>query len=240
MVRVDTINNHNLCFKSYFNPIKNKAGLVINRGDTCLFRHDLDFDYFVDFLERKYKNTDKVNIIAHACSDGEEAYSLVYMMIKILGKDGAAKFLPIDARDIEKKHLTCAKKGLYNVDSTEFSRIEFFAGRDFYNYFDLLNVFNKISVRENIKDLVKFSNRNIMDDIKTLRFDNTVLLARNFWHYLELDDIYRLALNLSNKMNKSSTLVIGNYDKEYGVHKVLERYGFEEVPGINNVFEKYM
>ena len=240
MININPVNGYNPSFNAFKNPIKNKAGLVINRGDTCLFRYDLDYDYFVDFLNRKYKNAEKVNVIDHACSDGEEAFSLVVMMLKMLGREGASKFLPIDARDVVKNHLDYAKKGVYNVHSTEFPRINFFAGRDFFDYFDLSENAKTITAKDNIKDLVKFSKHDIMDDIRYMRFDNTVLLARNFWHYLKSGDEYRLAANLSNKMNRNSTLVIGGYDKEYGVDKLLERFGFVEVPGINNVFEKYM
>ena len=94
----------NVNFKHYKHEILDKSGCVINRGDTCLFRWDLDFDYLINYMEYKYRDTDKVNIIAHACSVGEEVFSLISKMIDNLGINNSEKYFPIDARDINQTH----------------------------------------------------------------------------------------------------------------------------------------
>ena len=55
----------------------------------------------------------------HACSDGEEVYSFLGVLISRL-RDKAAKFLPVAAKDIDAEHIKLAKKGIYNITNTEY------------------------------------------------------------------------------------------------------------------------
>ena len=157
-------------------------------------------------------------------------------MIDSLSYKNAKKYLPIDARDLEEEHINIAKKGRYSIQSSENGAINFYLGDRLNNYFNHIKS-NTVKVSPQLKNSVKFSQSNILDDVKNTDFNNTVLLARNFWHYLDDEDIDKLAMNLSHKMNKSSTLVIGDYDKQYNIDEILRRYGFFESQ-INNVFEK--
>lgn len=227
---------YNPAFNSYRHIITNKAGDVLNRGDTCFFRWDLDFNNIIKFIENKYSYCDKVNIIAHACSDGEEVFSFTSKLLDTFGEEKAKKYLPIQAKDIEDEHLNLAKKGKYIIKSFEKDAFNFYLGRNFYNYFEYLSS-DTIKRLQNLKDNVIFSKQNILEDVKTIDFQNTVLFARNFWHYLDEEDMDKLAMNLSHRMNKSSTLVIGNFDVEYGVNDILYHYGFDEK--LENVYEKY-
>lgn len=227
---------NNINFRSFRHEVVNKSGHVINRGDTCLFRHDLDFNYLINFLEYKYCDVNKVNIIAHACSDGEEVFSLISKMINSLGYKNSKKYLPVEARDIEPEHIKIAQKGKYSIKSFEKGAIDFYLGSEFSNYFKILHT-DIIRVAPKLKKYAKFSQSDIMEDAKTIDFNNTVLLARNFWHYLDEENIDKLAMILSHRMNKSSTLIIGDYDKQYNIDEILRRYGFFETQ-IYNVFEK--
>ncbi len=44
---------------------------------TCMFRGDLQWKSFVNYIAENFKQKDKINIINAACSDGSESYSLV-------------------------------------------------------------------------------------------------------------------------------------------------------------------
>ena len=226
---------NNINFKHYSHEVLDKCGRVINRGDTCLFRHDLDFDYFVKFLEYKYRDTEKVNIIAHACSDGEEIFSCISKMIDLLGYKNSKKYLPVDARDINETHLEQAKKGQYSLAYCDLGAIDFYLGKNFTHYFKYLNP-DLIRVSKPLNKCVNFSQSDILNDVKNIDFDNTVLLARNFWHYMDDEDIDKLAMILSHKMNKTSALVIGDFDKQFNIDRILKRYGFYETK-VSNVFE---
>ncbi len=226
---------NNINFKHFRQEILDKSGRVINRGDTCLFRNDLDFDYLVNFLEYKYRDTDNVNIIAHACSDGEEIFSFISKMIDSLGYKNSKKYLPVDARDVNKSFIEIAKKGQYYLKSYETGAIDFYLGENFTQYFKLLNP-NLINVSKILKECVNFSQSDILDDVKNIDFNNTVLFARNFWHYLDDEDIDKLSMILSHRMSNSSTLVIGDFDKQYNIDRILRKYGFYETK-VSNVFE---
>jgi chemotaxis methyl-accepting protein methylase len=239
VINLNPSTNINPNFCSYRYAVKNKFGLVINRGNTCFFRHDLAFDDLIRHIYTKHKNVPKVNIIAHACSDGEEAYSFLIKMIDYLGNKEAEKFLPILAKDIEQTNIDVAKNGKYHIESFEKGAIDFYMGKNFYNYLLPTESKNSVKVSDSIKDKIIFSKSDILEDVKNIDFNNTVLLARNFWHYLEEENIDKLAMNLSHRMNKSSTLVIGDYDKQYNIDRILNRYGFQELYGLENVFEKF-
>ena len=229
---------NNLNFKSYQHAILDKSGAVINRGDTCFFRWDLDFIQLINYLEKKYAGCDSVNIIAHASSVGEEIYSFAATLIKMLGKNRAMKYLPAHAYDIEQHHIDIAKRGEYRIKSFEKGSIDYYLGCYFNNYFDILNT-DRVKVRPELQDLVKFSRSDILDDVKTMNFDNTVLFARNFWRYLDEEDADKLAMNLAYRMNKSSTLIIGDFDKQFNVDRILNNYGFKESGIVENVFENF-
>lgn len=226
----------NLNFNSYRHSILNKRGKVVNRGDTCMFRWDLNPDCLINFIEYKYRDTDKVNILVHACSDGEEVYSLLSTMIESLGLKNAKKYLPIRAKDIVSEHINLAKKGEYKITPMEEPAIDYYLGENFLKYFEYTSP-TQIKAVSTLNKYVKFSKSDIMKDANTFNFDNTVLLARNFWHYLGSANMCKLAHILSKRMNKSSTLVIGDYDKQFGVDKILRKYGFYETR-LKYVFEK--
>ena len=228
---------YNINFKHFKHEILDRSGHVISRGDTCLFRNDLDFDYLVNFLEYKYRDSDKVNIIAHACSDGEEIFSFISKMIDSLGYKNSKKYLPVDARDVNKSFIEIAKKGQYSLKSYETGAIDFYLGENLTQYFSFLNP-NLAKVSKILKECVNFSQSDILDDVKSIDFNNTVLFARNFWHYLDDEDIDKLAMILSHRMNKTSTLIIGDFDKQYNIDRILRRYGFYETK-VSNVFELY-
>lgn len=229
---------NNLNFKSYQHAVLNKYGAVVNRGDTCLFRWDLDSAGLIKYLEKKYAGVDKVNLIAHASSVGEEVYSFIAVMLNMLGSDKAMKYLPVKAFDKEQHFVDIAKRGEYTVKSFEKGAIDYYLGSCFNNYFDYLDV-NRVKVRSEFQNLVKFFQSDILEDVKNINFDNTVLFARNFWHYLDEEDIYKLAMNLSHRMNKSSTLIIGDFDKQFNIDRILNNYGFKESGTVGNVFENF-
>jgi len=234
---ITPISNNNPNFRAFRTTIKNSSGQVINRGDTYLFRIDFDFKNFIKYICNKYKNVSKVNFIAHACSDGEEIYSVISYLINTVGENNAQKFFPIAARDIESSHIEQAKNGLYKVFSYDRAGIDFYLGDNFYDYFTKISD-TEVSAKNIMKNHVKFSQSNILDDVNLINFDNTILLARNCWHYLGEDKIDILARKLGNKMNESSTLVIGDYDKQYNVDKILNQYGLTESKFVENLFEK--
>ena len=247
MLAFSPVKFYNPSFGIFFNDVNNDDGGLCYRGDTVLCRDDLYFPEVIDYLDSKYKNVSKVNVIMHACSDGEEVYSFLSVLISSLGQK-AAKFLPVKAKDIDSEHLKLAQKGIYHITDSEYIMANDCMNGNFYNFFEpipnktskdpRLKYTTAVKVDNSLKSLVMFEQRNIIEDAKKNDFKNTVLFARNFWPYLSIEERHELAKTLSKKMDKTSTLIIGDYDKEDAdIGALLRMYGFEETH-VNNVFEK--
>ena len=207
---------------------------------TAIFRGDLDWDGLMNLMKQKYKDTDKVNVICHACSDGEEAYSMALKLHKTFGKD-SKKFLPIVAQDIDYDNIRLAKRGNYVVSDTEINRLEQHSGLDVYRYFDIYD--NEFSYekyakpKDFLKEMVDFKQGNILDDIENIPKENTVLMCRNFWPYLPGKSQTELAQKLGKQLAPSSLLVLGEFDMRDEVLSLLRTYGFEQTD-IPFVFQK--
>lgn len=225
-------------FTSIGGVVTKKSGELAYRIDTSFFRNDLYWDNFVRYLSDKYQNAKKVRVINHACSSGYEPYSLALTFMYELGEK-AKKFLPIKARDINKANIERAKAGEFRIDSFEWGGIDFYTNNTFEKYFDVYKsdlCSYKAVAKDEIKKTVKFKCKDIFKDMRKISKENTVLLCRNFWPYLSIDEAIKLIDQLATKMKKSSVLVIGDYDSVYSVDKLLGMYGFKKTE-INNVYE---
>ena len=251
MLSTSPVKIFNPSFGLYLHTIRDKDGNAVNRCDTAIFRNDLDFDDVVNFIDKKYADVNHPKILNYACSDGEEIYSLLSIMDSMLGEK-VQKFYPITAKDINSEALKLAQKGVFYFTYDEYQAADHYLKDNLDKYFTVCPKYSEESLRtrpeqkkyfgvnykisEKIKDRVKFEKGNIMEDVQKIDFKNTVLLARNFWAYLSEEEIDTLAKTLSNRMDNSSTLIIGDYDVEYGVDKLLKSYGFVETE-VDNVFE---
>ena len=237
-------NLYNTCaspsFTSFKREVKNKNGLLSYRGDTCSFRHDLDFDLLVNYLNSKYKKANKVNVIMHACSSGEEVYSFAAALKSILG-DECKKFTPLQARDLDPVHINLAKSAHYSMESYELDNAKInLAGDSLDKYYDLLDrgyMYELRTPNKDLKSMVRFKQADILKDVDFIPKKNTVLFARNLWPYLENMQSALLAYKLSKIFDKSSLLVIGDFDVEFGMGYLLESVGFKKTI-IRNVYEK--
>ncbi|MCR5265303.1 MAG: hypothetical protein K6E29_01750 [Cyanobacteria bacterium RUI128] len=207
---------------------------------TSLFRDDLDWDGLMNLMRKKYKNTDQVNLICHACSDGEEAYSLALKVKKTFGKS-AAKFLPVTAKDIDYDNIFRAKRANYVVSDAEVVRLEQHAGLDLNRYFDIYKndytYETYAKPRDCLKAVIDFKQGDILDDIKNLPKENTVLMCRNFIPYLPSKSQTELIKQLGERLDSSSLLVLGEFDMRSSVLEDLQKNGFEQTE-IKYVFQK--
>ncbi len=259
MITLNSVNLYNQpSFGIYFNKVNGENGKLLYRGDTKICRDDIYFPEVIDFLENKYTSVPKVNVVMHACSDGEEVYSFLGVLHSKLGEK-SAKYLPVTAKDIEGEHLNLAQKGIYYVGKSEYDIANDCMNGNFYKYFNLLPYIDddnappqyliegkgsknelypkRIKVNDLIKKSVKFEQSDILEDVNHIDFKNTVLFARNFWPYLDKKDMHQLAKRLSERMDSSSTLIIGDFDKEEAdLGSVLKMYGFQETSA-ENVYE---
>ena len=230
--------NSNISFKLYRHNIYDQAGNVINRADTCILRNDLDFDALIYYFDDKYVRCNKVNIIDHACSVGQETISLLLMILNY--SKNPKKYLPINAYDKELNYLEFAKNGIFKLESFEKAAIEFYLKENFEKYVTkidskIFNVYYKL--KDNLMKNIIFNQSDIIKDVDKFDYKNTALFLRNCWPYFSENDAIYVAKTLSEKMDKTSTLIIGDYDKSSGIDFLLKDYGFSRTH-LDNVYEK--
>ena len=205
---------------------------------TNLFRLDMNWDYFASFLNRHFRNSDKVQILNHACSDGSEPYTIAMTLEKKLDKK-ADKFFPIKAFDYCGELIEEAKKGRINItyDPDELCFDEY--GIDKSKYFTPESPNNHSSqlkphrVNENLKTKVEFRQGDILESLSDMENNtkNTVLMCRNVVPYLSSKERRELLALISEKMGKDSVVVFGAYDMQnFGsfIHPCMMIGGFKK------------
>jgi len=239
------------------------------RHTTFLFRNGEDnFNWpaLAQYIVQKYRNTDKVNIYNYACSDGSEPYSLAIMLSKY--SDDTDKFFPIIAKDTVKEVMEPAKSGTIYLEEDDLKKLHDYTAEDVSKYFTQVKGYKKTNgnrilhvdpgdamqfqINDNLKKCVEFECADIMNDYKNIKPDNSIVLCRNMWNYLNYDsDRMELAKNLYNRLRKNSIVILGYYDgtihyeaRERGgkltAEECMQRAGFKrcEVPGLQQVWEK--
>ena len=231
-------------FSSY-NAKVYKDGKLAYRNHTELFRQDLAWNSFMDYVDKKYNDAKEVNIVNHACSAGYESWTLLMMLMKTQGEN-YQKFMPIRARDVDKDVIKFAKKGALELCGDEYLDAMLKCEKVLKDNFDInrrqkggdISVFNEylMTCKTDLKKNIDFKNSDIFDDKDLISKENTILFCRNFWPYLGNKKASELAYFLAQNMKSSSTLVIGAYDASYNIDELLERTGFKKT-NIEYVYE---
>lgn len=198
------------------------------KTSTCFFRNDINWQDIVKTLEHKYKNTDKVNVIVHACSSGEEPLSLALRLDDELGEN-AKKYFPITAKDYDATNIKMAKSGYFNINDDEYTAFKKFTKFNRRNFIMSESNVGKYLITNQggvVKNL-NFSQADIINDIDNIPSDNTVLFCRNFWPYLKISEQKDAIKKLGEKLKSSSMVVIGCFDTYYGVDKIFVQNGFK-------------
>ena len=83
-------------------------------------------------------------------------------------------------------------------------------------------------VRDSLKKDVLFKKADICDDIDNVPKARTVLFCRNFWNYLSSEQQSLLLNKLMTLLDDTCHIIIGEFDKIYGLHELLEKRGFAQ------------
>lgn len=212
---------------------------------TYFFRGDFEWINFAGYLGRKYKNADKVNVYNAGCSDGSETFTLVMSLLAKLGKEKAEKFLPIEAFDINKQLIKDANTGLVPLLPQPYTIIDIFKlkvnmlfrDHKFLNY-SKINGKRYVQMNDTTKSRINFKEGNIFNEIDKMQSSNSVVMCRNMWLYLNDIEQTKLAQKLGSKLDKSSIVVLGDYDLNASkAVELLNKNGFEETY-VDKVYEK--
>lgn len=245
-MQVTPVTNLNYNFRPSFQSnsrvVRDKVGNLLYRNTTNFFRSDLNWDAFVRFLHRKYENASKVNTYCFGCSDGSEPMSLI-MLLKEKFPHNNSKFFPIQAKDIDNTIIYWAQGEYSSLGLYDYAMINMHTGQKFEKYFArsgrvLSDEPVPVKKNMNFDPYIKYSVGDIRQDISKIPSENSIVMCRNFWPYLHSNsDRLLLVRQLAAKLKSNCTVVVGDYDRAAGAHKLLRSVGFNSVDNIPNVFE---
>ncbi len=229
--------------------ILGKNNKIFCNNTTDMFRDDIDWKQFGNFLYKQFKDCKKVNTYNYAASTGEEPYSLS-ILLQTRFKEDAKKFFPIYAKDLDTKLIiqdTIAQKTRRIYIPQTFSRAQRALGVEDSELKGLLIPDNHsygATLRQNVISPIKFSCANILDDIKNIDNKNpSLVMCRNMWPYINSSEYDGYAEALYEKLAPGSVVVIGffDYTADYS-DKIfpdsLKKAGFKEAKAdINSQFK---
>lgn len=192
-----------------------------------------------------FKNVNKVNVYNYGCSLGYEAYSYILWLLSG-GKKNPEKFLPIIAKDYDEFIINETKNNKLFMTEREVLDIEDVVGANrMYKFFELsaFDTYDTIdgkkygafaTPRKELTENVQFSLADIRDDYKNIVPENSIVIATNFWPYLENEERYELAENLYKQLDKGSYIRIDDFDNNCyylrnnkSTATILEEAGFK-------------
>lgn len=206
---------------------------MVSSNSTSFFRRDIDWKN-LGFVFNKEFPKGKVNIYDFACSDGSEAYSIIITLLEQLGQKQAQRFLPIVASDIDPEIITMAKSGKIKATEQDLFNMEnIIQNGGISKYFDVrqLGVNDYIlTAKDILKKNVIFEQENIRNGLdKIQKGENNIVLARNFWKYLSLENLAATSWHLGEKADENMLLIIGSFDANHGnLPFFLSSQGFVE------------
>ena len=237
IMNISPISNYkysNTNFKANARWIHDKAGKPLYKTTTYFFRDDIDWKKLVDFLCNKYKNATRVNVLNHACSNGMEPYTFIMQLLHSRPNE-ANKFFPITAKDLNEDNIYAAKLGRCGANISDMERAQLFLNYNLWHFTDWQKADSQdadmiLNPKNFVKEKVLFSQGNIFDDIENLPQQNNIVLCRNMLPYLNNNEQQKLLQKFADKLDKTSVLVMGNYDFCNDKLKWdLDYYGFKEV-----------
>ncbi len=186
--------------------------------ETWFFRDSEPFVFLRRFLEREWLpgHPDRpLRVLSAPCSTGEEPYSIA---MTLLEAGLAAERFTLDAADISRRALTCAKKALYGRDSfrqpLEAAREAFFRPTP-----------RGMRLAERVAGLVRFYRGNLIrPDFLAAAGPYDVIFCRNIFIYLTAAARRQLLANVERLLAPDGILFTGH--AETGI---LRQEGFTAV-----------
>ncbi len=232
-----------------------KKGLVYNRDTTSFLRSDLDWQKLAKYLDKKYKETEKVNVYNYGCSNGAETYTLALILSNLTDKD-SDKYFPIIAKDIRKSQIAdnIFNKVMDDIvfydNSSKKSDImtQLLADNENRDYFYFINdIYNtqEIHIKPKLAKKVEFTYGNILNDVDKIDSKApSIIFCRNMWQYIDEKEYSEFFEKLYEKLAPNSIIIIGYYDIENDAHQrhknAIDDYILEAgfVPSISDAANK--
>ena len=267
IMRIQNISTNN---SNYYKPsfteinrqVWTKSYNVKHRNTSYFFRPSLEkCKEFYAYLSKVFRNVDKVNVYSYGCSIGYEAYSFIMGMFCSGKEKNPEKFMPVMAKDYDKKIIEYAKENILPLSNYEIHKLRQLYSFDLDRLKDVIdtNFYIKYKTRElyafelstnpstyvkptdKLTNNVNFSVADIRKDYENIEPENSVVMACNFWPYMRPKDRRQLAENLYNHLGKNSYVKIDDFDNDALFNKstasLLLGVGFKPTP-VENLFRR--
>lgn len=195
-------------------------GKVFNGNTTYMFRDDLDWKMFGDFLTERFNKCDKVNVYNYAASKGYEPYSLSILLQLRLGEN-AKKFFPIMAKDIDREiiaeDILKQKTGNIKLKITYCDCIQRqlkINKEELSPYMEQESkYYGNAKLYKKALEPVKFSCANILEDVENIDTEHpSLVMCRNMWPYVDKNEYQDFAKRLYDRLAAGSVVVVGYFD----------------------------
>ncbi|MDP4268188.1 MAG: CheR family methyltransferase, partial [Bacteroidota bacterium] len=219
--------------------------VLVNSLYSKLFRDDANWSVLTNFIVDNYPKG--ANIRCYACSDGSEPYTIILSLIKQLGKT-PKKLFPIIAQDIDTNRIIKNKKGIIGLTDKDFLKIEECLKGTNIQLTDIFEkdktlpsekgvgadgqvfIIQQYRVKDLLKNLLRFSSGNIIEETRKKVPENSVILFRNVWPFLTPHETSELINNFDMNISKNTSIIIGGFDKDYSyVAENLMQRGFSPI-----------
>lgn len=205
-------------FTDYYNfVIEDKSGIHLSNlvnnlttNHTFFYRESGHFDYMLkkvlpEIEERiKQEGQNDLRIWCSACSSGEEAYTLVMILMEYFGKSYYLWKLGVLATDISEKALEIAQKGIYSFEQIKHLPEEYKT-----KYFIKLDD-DKYKILEKVKKEVTIRRFNLNNSNYPFKKPFHIIFCRNVMIYFDLPKRRELVRKLSHNLIKGGYLFISH------------------------------
>ena len=194
-------NNNEQTVKEFLNILTVQESYFFR--DTSVFNH-LENTLLPNIIQRNFEHSfKKINVWSAGCSHGEEIYSTVILLDKLL-KDKSSWNINFYATDINDKALINARKASYTKSSLRASDDDFIK-----KYFDQNGT--TFQLKDHLKKQVKFDFFNVSESpVPSMVFD--IIFCRNVFIYLTSDAIKHALETFHQSLNDDGVLFLGPSD----------------------------
>lgn len=197
----------------------------ISTNHTAFYREDAHFTFLRDAvlpdLTRQKRESGQLDlrIWCAACATGEEAYTILFTVMKFLGLDYSQWRAGVLATDISAEALATAKKGVYNR-----ARVAP-VPRDVLDRFFARVDDERFEVKPEYRKEVTFRRLNLINDVYPFKQQFDIIFCRNVMIYL--NRLIRLSLlsKLHDWLVPGGTLFMGHSESLVGAHPGYEYMG---------------
>ena len=213
--------------REVYNDSKNKINY---RNNTNLFRADINWRSMANYIAEGDKPK---KIYCYACSDGSEPYTIAISLISKLGWDEAQKYFPIIAKDIDPYPIQKAKSGFINLTHSDIIEMMNNQKRPLTDFFiykkntAFVRNYDTYKVTDSLRNCVNFEVGNLLNDAKSLDYDNSIIFFRNVWPYLSQKERNNLMKTFSENFKENTSMVAGAFDENPDKDDILIWTDFE-------------